>query len=356
MYKERNVMRKMKAARIFGKKDIRYIDIPVPEIKPDEVLIKVKAVGLCGSDVELYEGTHPYIKRGLTTLPITPGHEWSGIIAEVGANVKGYKPGDRVVGDVSLGCGDCSYCKKGRYNLCPDRIVVGSYKNKDGGFADYLSLPARNLFKIPENISFKEAALIEPAATCVYGIMRIGIDFGSSVLVIGDGPIGQFALQAAYASGAGELIMSGSYDSKIEIASKFGATKTINRHKEDVIEAVMEFTSGQGVDIVIESCGKAKGLEQAIEVVKPGGKLCLFSFYTQEKIEICVNTIVMKNLNIYGSLASPNAYQPTINMLKLGKMNTKEIITHTVPLEKAEEAYNIIYQERDKAIKVILIP
>jgi len=194
----------------------------------------------------------------------------------------------------------------------PIGSAVGSYKNKDGGFADYLTLPVRNLFKISENLSFEEAALIEPTATCVYAIMRVGINFGSSVLVIGNGPIGQPALQAAYTAGAGEVMISGSYDFTLNIAEKYGAKKMINRHKEDVLKAVKDYTDGNGVDIVIECCGKVNGLEQAIAAVKAGGKLYLLSFYSREKIETHINSIIIKDLNIYGCLGSQMLMSPQL--------------------------------------------
>lgn len=349
-------MKKMKAARIFGENDIRLVEIPVPEVNDDEVLVRVKAVGLCGTDVELFEGSMPYLRMGLTTLPITPGHEWSGVVEETGKNVAKYKAGDRVTGDVSIGCGECSYCKKGRFNLCVDRKEVGSYKNKDGGFAEYIVMPEKHLYHIPDKLSLPEAAMIEPAATSAYGAIRTGIDFGSTVLVIGDGPIGQLAVQCADVGGAAKVILSGSYDEKLSIAEGYGADITINRHKENVVEAVKKYTAGEGADIVIESCGKEAGLTQAIECVKPGGKITLLSIYPQEKVSIDLNSVIVADVNTYGILASPNAFQPVINMMEADKIKTKNLITHTLPLEEAEKAFELVYKERKNVIKIILTP
>lgn len=347
---------KMKAARIFGKQDMRVVDIPIPEVGPEQALIKVKAVGVCGSDVELYEGDHPYLEWGCTTLPITPGHEWAGVIEEVGEDVTDFGPGDRVVGDVSLGCGDCSYCMSGRYNLCPNRRVVGSYRNKEGGFAEYIVMPARNLYNVPESISMPEAALVESAATCVYGVMRTDIEMGDTVLVIGDGPIGQLAVQCADAAGAKEVILSGSYDEKLAIVEKLCNAETINRHNQEVIEAVMEYTAGQGADVVIEACGNETGLQQAIEAVKPGGELCLLSIYPQSELTVDVNTTIVKDLDIHNCLASPNAFQPTIDMMESGKIQTQDLITQTLSLKDAEGAFDFIYEERAKTLKVVITP
>ena len=320
------------------------------------MLIKVKAVGVCGSDVELYEGVHPYLERGLTTLPITPGHEWSGRIEKTGSEVEQFDPGDRVTGDVTLACGDCDYCMSGNYNLCPNRIVVGSYRNKDGAFAEYLRMPARHLYDIPEGVSYKEAAMTEPAATCVYGVKRTGLEFGSSVLVIGDGAIGQLALQSAAAAGAGEIIMSGSYDQKLEIAQGLSGTETINRHNWNVVERVRELTRGEGVDVVLEASGNEKGLDQALKALKPGGKVCLLSIYPQEELSADINSVVFKDADLYGVLGSPGSFSQTLSMMGKGKKKQKKLISHVVSLENAEKAFDFVYNQRENTIKTVIEP
>lgn len=346
----------MKAARIYGPKDIRIVEIDRPEISDYEVLVKVKAVGLCGTDVELFEGTMPYLKNGLTTLPITPGHEWSGIIEEVGARVKKFKVGDRVTGDVSLGCGCCDYCKEGRYNLCPNRRVVGSYKNKDGGMAEYIVMPERYLYILPENISFEEGALIESTATCIYGIRRTNIQLGETVLIIGDGPIGLLSAQVAYRSGASKVIISGSYNEKLIIAQKTADADIINRHDENVVEKVKKITLDQGADVVIEACGNKSGLDQAIELVKPGGRICLLSIYTKDLLNIAINKVIFKDLEVIGSLASPNSFQSAINMLSENLINTKKVISHSISLDNVSKAFDLIYNKRNEVVKIILKP
>lgn len=346
----------MKAARIFGEKDIRYVEKEKPAIGPEELLVEVKAVGVCGSDVELYEGDHPYLERGLTTLPITPGHEWSGKIVETGEGVEDFSPGDRVTGDVTLACGDCEYCMNGRYNLCPNRIVVGSYRNKEGAFADYIKMPQRHLYKIPDGVSYREAALTEPAATCVYGVKRTDIEFGNSVLVVGDGTIGQFALQSAAAGGAGKVIMSGSYDQKLGVAADLYDAETINRHKHDVVDRVKELTDGKGVDVVLEASGNDKGLDQGLEALKPGGKICLLSIYPQEDLTVDINSVVFKDADLYGVLGSPNSFSSTLRMMAKDELKPEELISHTVALEDAKKAFDFVYNDRENTIKTIIEP
>jgi len=346
----------MKAARIFAERDIRYVEKEKPAIGPEEVLVEVKAVGVCGSDVELYEGVHPYLERGLTTLPITPGHEWSGRIEETGGKVEDFSPGDRVTGDVTLACGDCEYCMKGRYNLCPNRIVVGSYRNKEGAFADYIKMPRRHLYKIPDGVSYREAAMTEPAATCVYGVKRTDLEFGSSVLVVGDGAIGQFALQSAAAGGAGKVIMSGSYDQKLGIAADLYDAETINRHEHDVVNRVRDLTEGEGVDVVLEASGNDKGLDQGLEALKPGGKICLLSIYPQEELTVDINSVVFKDADLHGVLGSPRSFSSTLRMMAKGKLKPEELISHTVALEDAEKAFDFVYNDRENTIKTIIEP
>ncbi len=162
----------MKAARIFGARDVRYVDIDRPRIGPNDVLIKVKAVGICGTDLEIFRGTMPFLSMGLAKFPLTPGHEWSGIVEEVGVEVKRLKTGQRVTGDVSIGCGKCSYCLRGRYNLCLDKQEVGICRGKEGAYADYLSMPQQYTYPLPKKMSYEEGALVDPTATAVNAVVR----------------------------------------------------------------------------------------------------------------------------------------------------------------------------------------
>ncbi len=346
----------MKAVRFTGPKELKYEDVEKPQVDRNEVLVKVKAVGICGSDMELYSGEHPYIKKELTKYPLIPGHEWSGIIEEVGSDVKGLKTGDRVTSDVSLGCGECSMCKKGRYNLCPNRIVVGSYKNKDGAFAEYIKVPSKNIYKIPDSMSFEEGSMIESAATCSYGIMRTNMDYGSTVLVIGDGPIGQLAMQCAKSASASKVYLVGSWEEKMNIAKSTGADAVLNYKKDDILKEINKLTEGEGVDVVIESSGNPITFNQSLNAVKPGGKVLLLSIYTSSEFMSEINSIVAKDLDVYGALGSPNAFGPTIDLMESGRINVKPLITHNYPLKNAKEAIEMIENKKECRIKAVLIP
>ena len=225
----------MKAIRFMEPEVIEYSAVATPEPKDNEVLAQIAYAGFCATDIELLTGDMIHIKNGFTKYPIIPGHEWSGTIVAVGRDVRDLKVGDRITSDVSLGCGECDECRKGHYNLCPNREVVGSYRNRQGVFAEYVAVPQRHVYKIPENVSMEEAALAEPAATAMYAVSKAKIPAGAEVLVIGDGPIGQLAAQLANIAGASKVIMAGSWDEKLAIARSCGIQETINYHKEDVV-------------------------------------------------------------------------------------------------------------------------
>lgn len=346
----------MKAIRFMAPEKLEYSDVPTPEIESNEILIKIKAVGVCGSDMELFAGDHPYLKRGVTKYPLIPGHEWSGQVEKVGSEVSGFKAGDRVTGDVSIGCGNCNMCKTGRFNLCPNRGVIGSYKNRDGAFAEYIKLPYRHVYKLPDSISYEEAAMIEPAATAGYAVMKAKVGYGDTVLVIGDGPIGQLSLQCAKAAGASKVFVVGSWDEKLEVARATGADDVMNYKRDDIVSRINELTEGIGVDVVIETSGNPKAFNQSLHTMRPGGKAVLLSIYTAAEFMAEINWIVFKDAEVIGVLASCNAYKPTIALMESGRINVKPLITHKYPLEKAGEAIEMIKDRKECKIKVVLIP
>ena len=226
---------KMKAAVLTGVKKFNYMNVEKPELKPGEVLIKVKAVGICGTDMELYYGTMPFFKTGLSKYPLIPGHEWSGVVEKLGTEVTTFKSGDKVTGDVSIGCGKCINCKRGLYNLCTNRREVGISGGKDGAFAEFIVIPEQFTYKLPDTVSFDSAALTEPTATVVKSIYKAPIRLGDIVLVLGTGAIGLMGLQAAIAAGAGYTIIVGRKEPKLKIAKQFGADRVVNILKENLI-------------------------------------------------------------------------------------------------------------------------
>lgn len=345
----------MKAIRFMQPEVIEYSDIPRPQIKDNEVLAEIAYAGFCATDIELLTGEMVHIKNGNTTYPIIPGHEWSGTIVEVGKDVRDFKVGDLVTSDVSLGCGECETCRQGHYNLCPNREVIGSYRNRQGVFAQYVAVPQRHLYKLPEGLSLEEAALAEPAATAMYAVSKARIPAGAQVLVIGDGPIGQLAAQLANIAGASKVIMAGSWDEKLAIAKECGIAETINYHKEDVVQRARELTEG-GPEIIIETSGNNSALGNAVQALKPTGRIVAVSWYNGSAVEVAMNTVIVKDAELIGSLASPNSFTPVLRYMAEGKLKVKPLITHVKPLAEFEDVIKMIRAKKEMRIKVLLKP
>lgn len=345
----------MKAIRFMQPEVIEYSEIPDPQMKDNEVLAEIAYAGFCATDIELLTGEMVHIKNGNTTYPIIPGHEWSGTIVKVGEDVRDFKVGDRITSDVSLGCGECDACRKGHYNLCPNREVIGSYRNRQGVFAQYVAVPQRHVYKIPEGLSMEEAALAEPAATAMYAVSKARIPAGAQVLVIGDGPIGQLAAQLANIAGASKVIMAGSWDEKLAIAKECGISETINYHKEDVAERARELTDG-GPEIIIETSGNNSALGSAVQALKPTGRIVAVSWYNGPVVEVAMNTVIVKDAELIGSLASPNSFGPVLRYMAEGKLKVKPLITHVKPLEELEDVVKMVRAKKEMRIKILLKP
>lgn len=345
----------MKAIRFMKPEVIEYSDIPTPAPKRGEVLAEIAYAGFCATDIELLTGEMVHIKNGNTTYPIIPGHEWSGRIVQVGEDVRELRVGDRITSDVSLGCGECGECRRGHYNLCPNREVIGSYRNRQGVFAQYVAVPQRHAYKLPEGLSLEEAALAEPAATAMYAVTKARIPAGAQVLVIGDGPIGQLAAQLASVEGASRVIMAGSWDEKLAVAKSCGVSETINYHREDVIERAGELTDG-GPEIIIETSGSNSALTSAVQALKPTGRIVAVSWYSGPAVDVPMNTLIVKDAELVGSLASPNSFEPVLRYMAEGKLKVKPLITHIRPLEELEDVVKMIRAKKEMRIKILLRP
>ena len=348
----------MKAIVIHGPKDIRYDDVDIKPLKPDEVLVKIKSVGLCGTDYELYTNEMIYIADGLCKLPMVPGHEWAGIIEAVGTDVTNFQIGDKVTGECTVSCGKCHYCRKGMANMCINRTETGVL-NRDGGFAEYISFPTSALHKF-NTLSFDEASLIEPTAIALYSVMRAKIVPFDNVLVIGPGPIGLQAAQIVKkVFGAKKIILSGTRDERLDRAKVYGLDGYINIRKENLFDRVNEITNGQMIDAVIVASGGSGVFQDIKSVINPGGKISLVGFFGSTKVECDWDSVSTKDLSIYGSLGSPGVWDYVIELLEEGKLDTKNLISHVMDLKSAENfktAMNIMVDRKENVCKVIMHP
>jgi L-iditol 2-dehydrogenase len=294
----------------------------------------------------------------MAKLPIIPGHEWSGVIEEVGENGQGFKAGDKVTGECTVSCGICPFCKKGLYNMCESRTETGVL-NRDGAFAEYITFPLSHLHKF-ENLSFDEAALIEPTAIAMYAVMRSQICALDNVLVIGPGPIGLQAAQIVKrVFGAKRTILSGTRKERLDRARSFELDGYINVREEDLAGRVREITNGEMIDTVIETSGGSSVFEDMEKVINPYGKISLVGFFGSKKAECNWDSFVTKNISIYGSLGSPGIWQDVIKLMEKGDLETKNLISHVMDLKSTkdfETAMSIMVERRENVCKIILKP
>ena len=332
-----------------GNVSIQNVKEPVPG--PDEVKIVVKAAGICGSDLHTYDGT---IKIPLNP-PVIMGHEFSGIVAEIGKHVKNAKTGDRVTSETTYSsCGTCVYCRTGNYNLCSSRLTIGYWVN--GGFSKYCVVPERIVHRLPENIDFVTGALSEPLACCVHGVLeRTTISMGDLAVVTGPGTIGLLSLQLIKASGGRVIILGLAKDEhRLNLAQELGADRTVNVEKEDPYEVIHQMTDGIGADVVVECSGSRAAADLGFELVKKRGKYTQIGVFGGP-IEIDFEKIIWKELELRGTFSHNwTTWEKTLKLMSQGKVNLKPLVSDIMPISKWEEAFK--KQEQKEGLKIILTP
>lgn len=347
---------KMLAAVLHAPADLRYEEIEVPRIGPDDVLLKVKAAGNCGSDLQriMVEGTHVF--------PCIPGHEFSGEIVKLGNKVDSFKVGDRVTAYPLIPCMRCKWCRQGEYNLCEDYDYLGS--RSDGAFAEYVKVPARNLVLLPKEVGLEEAAMTDPACVALHGIKRAGgIRMGQSVAILGVGPIGMLACQWVKAMGAGKIIAVDIIEDKLKVVRDFGVDSCINAKKEDVVEKIIEETKGEGVDLVMETAGSlATQRASFLIAAKRGRVIHIGRSYSDVLLpDEVFSRIFRRELEVYGAVNSnfsplDNEWKTTLQFMASGAIKTKSLISHRIKLENITETFKKMYQGKMIYNKIIFSP
>ena len=349
----------MRALRLTTPGKFEIQDVKISHPGKGEVLCKIRAVAICGSDPEIIRGdlagTWPPV------YPFTPGHEWSGEIVEIGPGVHGFEVGDRVAGEAHKGCGYCINCLQGRYTLC---LNYGNNEaghrhygfTSPGAYAQYNVYSIKSIKKLDDKVSFREGALVDTGGVTLHGMEIAGITPGGTVAVIGPGPIGMIAMQYAKALGAARVIMIGR-GARLQAAKKFGADVLINFENEDPVTAVMEATEQFGVNEVIECSGAAGTLNQSVRMVAKGGSVILMGVPSDKVIEpLPFKHIVHNEIAIFGSRANPNVSWKIIECIASKKVNVKDLITHTFPLEEFEKALDVFVNRKEGVIKVVIEP
>ncbi|MBS7656608.1 zinc-dependent alcohol dehydrogenase family protein [Candidatus Bathyarchaeota archaeon] len=341
----------MRAAILHGIRNLNLGNVQSPEYSADEVLIKVHATGICGTDIHIYRG------EWKTNTPIILGHEFSGVIVEVGSSVKDIlKVGDPVVVEPNILCGACHFCRMSERNyFCENLKAVGVTIN--GAFAEYVNVKAENVYKLPKRVGLDEAALIEPLACCVRGIDQAGIRAGDTVAIIGAGPIGLLLLQLAKHSGALVVIQTDIEETRLKLAKDLGADYTVCVAKEDPVEAIKSLTDGYGVDVAIEAVGSINAITQAMKVTRKGGRLNIFGVAPQEGVwNVKPFDLYDKELTVTTSYRSPFTFQRAVKIASSGTVKLKPLISHIYKLEEIQRAFEVAEKKLEGAIKVLVKP
>jgi L-iditol 2-dehydrogenase len=343
----------MKALLLREYGEFAYEDVPMPEFGRGEVLVAVKACGICGSDVHGMDGS-----TGRRRPPIVMGHEASGVIAEVGADVVGWKSGDRVTFDSTIYCGRCGFCRAGQINLCDHRRVLGvsceDYR-QHGAFAEFVTVPERILYRLPDSLPFEHAALVEPLSIAFHAVRRTPVTLNDTAVVVGSGMIGLLLVQALRLAGCGQIIAVDVAPDKLSVASTLGATATANPASGDTVKQVLDLTQGRGADLAFEAVGVAATVDLAVRCVRKGGSVTLVG-NVAPKVELPLQVAVTRELTLYGSCASRGEYPACLEMMARGAVQVAPLITAVAPLAEGAAWFERLYLKEAGLIKVILAP
>lgn len=341
----------MKALVMHEYKHLTYQDVPTPSPKKGEVLIRLQACSVCGSDVHGFDGS-----SGRRRPPVIMGHEASGIIAELGEGVTDYKVGDRVTFDSTIYCGECDMCKAGKVNLCNSRMVLGvscDEYNRDGCFAEYVVVPDYILYKMPDNVTFTQAAMIEPLSVAYHAATRTPVTPKDSVLVVGIGTIGLLTMQVVRSFGAKQIIAVDIDDSRLELARKNGATHTVNSKDPDALQKILALTEdGQGVDIAMDATGIESTVNLCIKSVHLDGRVVLIGNLAQN-MNFPLQYVVTRQISLFGSCASAGEYPQCLDLIASGQVEVDSMISKIVPLEEGDKWMNKIFNREDGLTKLV---
>lgn len=343
----------MQALVLTDKKQFELQSLPTPTPGPDEVLIAVRACGICGSDVHGMDGS-----TGRRRPPIVMGHEAAGVIAGLGANVTGWRTGDRVTFDSTISCGHCPHCRRGEVNLCDHRRVLGvsceEYRQA-GAFADYVVVPARILYRLPDALSFEEAALIEPFTIAFHAVRRHPVRLNDSALIIGCGMIGLALLQTTRLAGFGRIVAVDTAADRLRQAKELGADDIVNSAEGDALATLLRLTEGRGFDHAFEAVGIAPTVDLAVRAARKGGAVTLVGNVTPS-VPMPLQLVVTRELSLAGSCASAGEYPACLDLMARGALSAKPLLSAVAPLREGASWFDRLYQREPGLLKVILAP
>ena len=342
----------MKALVLEEYKKLVLREVPQPEYGEHDVLIRVKDCAVCGSDVHGYDGS-----TGRRIPPVIMGHEAAGVIEKCGAKVTDYKPGDRVTFDSTVYCNECEMCRAGRVNLCRNRRVLGvscdEYR-QNGAFAEYVAVPDYILYRLPDNVTFRQASMVEPLSVAYHGVTRAGVEPGSTVMVVGVGTIGILVMQIVKSMGAGRVMAVDVDENRLKMARENGATDTVNSGEPGALEKVRALTEdGDGVDLAIDATGIQATVDLCVRAARLGGKVVLVGNLAKE-VAMPLQVIVTRELTLFGSCASAGEYDKCLELIAAGKVDVDAILSAAVPLEQGAEWIEKVYNHEPGLYKIVL--
>jgi len=343
----------MKALLLKKYMELELTEMPEPALAPDDVLVRVRACGICGSDVHGLDGS-----TGRRIPPLVMGHEAAGVIAQVGAQVKGFREGDRVTFDSTVWCGACFHCRRGEINLCDQRQVLGvspgDYR-RHGAFAEYVAVPGRIVYRLPEGLSFQHAAVTEAVSVAVHAVSLTPVRLGDTAVVVGSGMIGLLVIQALRRAGCGRIVAVDIDDAKLKLAAALGADIQLNPQRTDVPALVRDATGGHGADIAIEAVGATEPLATAVKSLRKGGTLTLVGNVSPQ-VELPLQWVVTRQVSLLGSCASSGEYPVCLDLLARGMIRVEPLISAVAPLEEGPAWFERLYRREPNLMKVILEP
>jgi 2-desacetyl-2-hydroxyethyl bacteriochlorophyllide A dehydrogenase len=326
---------------------VEFQEKTLPELSDNQVLIRVRAAAICGSDLHIFKGKHPS-----APLPSAIGHEVCGVVTGTGKHVSQFKQGDRVTVEPAIVCGTCEFCLAGSYNLCTQ--ISFQYRQGQGAFTPYFIAEERWVHHLPENVSFEEGALVEPLAVAIHGVEKAGIRLGRTTTIFGDGAIGLLILMLANRSGHGRTFVVGAQQHRLVKAMELGASEVFDNREGDAVSAIMERTYGAGTDLSFEAVGQEQTLLQSLMVLRKGGMAVLLGIFEEPEVRIAPNLFIQKEISLIGSQGYCWDFQTALKLMGQGVVRPGEIITHVLPLESLQDGFQLLMDEASRAIKVVI--
>ena len=343
----------MKALVLEEYNHLVYENVPKPQLGPNDVLIRVKACAICGSDVHGIDGS-----TGRRVPPIIMGHEAAGVISQTGVNAGDWKEGDRVTFDSTVYCGTCYFCRRGLINLCDNRRVLGvsceEYR-QNGAFAKYVAVPHHILYSLPEVLGFEQAAMVEPVSIAFHAVKKTPLSINDTAVVVGSGTIGLFIIQTLRAAGCEKIIAVDLDQNRLDLACRLGAVAGLKSDNADVVQEVLKLTENRGADIAFEAVGITPTIKTAVNALRKGGSLILVGNLSPT-VEMPLQTIVTREISIYGSCASCGEYPECLDIIANEAVNVNALISAVAPLSEGAKWFKRLYNKESGLLKVILVP